>query len=252
MRIAVVLLAGAIGLSGCAQSGSGPRAIFLDGAGWYGGDRPVRDGLRKAGFPGRVERFGWSGMLGPLHDHLTATKHHPRVAELSRHITKLREANADDKIVLIGLSAGTSLIVSALENLPEEVTVDYVVLLSPSISSLHDLTKALSHIERRLYATHSAHDQLLAAALSAGLEYGRPAGQVGFKPPPDATDEQQELYRKVVNLPWRPGYAAYGWNGGHVSVTSSDFIRVVIAPRILDDLSHPLDRPMGHEVAWHD
>ena len=90
-------------------------------------------------------------------------------------------------------------------------------------------------------------------AASAGLERGRPAGRVGFKPPSDLTAEKRKLYHKVVNLPWRPGYVAYGWDGGHVSVTSASFIEVVIAPRIMEDLPHLLDRPLfaneetGHE-----
>jgi len=85
---------------------------------------------------------------------------------------------------------------------------------------------------------------MLAVAPSAGLEHGRPAGQVGFELPSDLTGEKQRLYHKVINLPWRPGYVAYGWDGGHTSVTASEFIRVVIAPRILDDEPHPLDRLM--------
>ena len=230
-----------------------PRVIYLDGAGWYSGDGPVRAGLRRAGFEGAVDRFGWSALLGPLHDHVMAGKGHPKASELARRITGLRRANPEGRIVLMGLSAGTSIIVSALEKLPDDVSVDYVVLLSPSISSRRDLSGALGHVRRRLYATHSPHDGILAGALSAGLERGRPAGRVGFEVPPDLADKDQRLYRKVVNLPWRPGYVAYGWDGGHVSVTSAEFIRVVIAPRILEDLPHPLDRTAaGGEVALND
>ncbi len=241
----ILLLAGVMGLSCSTSNDSGPRAIYLDGAGWYSGDGPVREGLRKAGFPGRVERFGWSSMLGPLHDHVNACDRHPAAEKLARHVTKLRRSGGKERIVLIGLSAGTRIIISALERLPDEVSVDHVVLLSPSVSSLHDLTRSLPHVRGRLYATYSAHDQLLAVALSAGLERGRPAGQVGFKPPSDAEAETRKLYQKVVSLPWRPEYIAYGWDGGHVSVTSPEFIRAVIAPRILGDLPHPLDSPAG-------
>lgn len=241
MRILTALLICAVCLGGCSQYEGGPRAIFLDGAGWYSGDGPVRQGLREAGFAGKIERFGWSSMLGPLTDHVAAGTSHPKAQHLSQHLTRLRQAGKDDKLVLIGLSAGTSIVVSALEKLPAGVSVDHVVLLSPSVSSTRDLTKALRHVKHRLYVTSSPHDSLLACSASAGLESGRPAGQVGFETPKDATDETRELYRKVVRLPWRPGYAAYGWDGGHVSVTSAQFIRVVIAPRILEDRPHPLD-----------
>lgn len=229
-------------LTGCQAPLTCPRTIFLDGAGWASGDGPVRRGLKKAGFPGPVERFGWSSLLGPLPDHLMAGRNHPKVSALAERITALRRACPRGKIVVMGLSAGTCIIVHALEKLPDDVAVDYVVLLSPSISSRHDLSKALRHVEYRLIATYSRHDGILAATPSAGLANGRPAGRVGFRPPRNFNTARQELYRKVVNLPWRPGHVAYGWDGGHVSVTASRFIQVVIAPRILDDLPHPLDR----------
>jgi pimeloyl-ACP methyl ester carboxylesterase len=249
--IAMALVAAAVG--GCGQPAAGPRVIFLDGAGWYGSERPVRSGLREAGFAGTVERFGWSSLLGPVHDHVTASADHHKVPALVRRIVAVRRAAPGDRLVLMGLSAGTSLIVSALERLPEGMAVDSVVLLSPSISSRRDLTAALGHVTGRLYATHSPRDRLLAGAPSAGLEAGPPAGQVGLRIPPDAEPPTRDLYRKVINLPWRPGYVAYGWDGGHISVTAAPFIRAVIAPRILDDRPHPLDRPpVVPEVARRD
>jgi pimeloyl-ACP methyl ester carboxylesterase len=231
-------------LAGCASDLSTPRVIFLDGAGWYTGDGPVRAGLQKAGFNGPVERFGWASGLGPLHDHLVVGPSHPRTGALAERITQLRQANPNGKIVLMGLSAGSRVVVCGLEKLPPTVAVDHVVLLSPSISSRHDLGKALRHVKGRLYFTTSKQDGILSTACSAGMEGGRPAGQAGFVLPDHPTTQTKDLYRKVVPLPWRPGYLAYGWDGGHVSATSSDFIRVVIAPRIIDDSPHPLDQAL--------
>jgi pimeloyl-ACP methyl ester carboxylesterase len=227
-----------------------PRVIFLDGAGWYSGDGPVREGLRRGGFDGQVERFSWQSLLGPLHDHVTADENHPRVRDLARRITDLREANPDGRIVVVGYSAGTSLVVSALERLDGDVAVDHVVLLASSVPGRHDLTEALRHVRRQLYSTWSRHDSLLASSSCAGLRYGRPAGYVGFTLPAIELPQTRRLFRKVVHLSWRPGYLAYGWDGGHMSVTSPEFIRAVIAPRILADSPHPLDRPLvGEKVA---
>lgn len=229
---------------GCASDVTTPRVIFLDGAGWYSGDGPVRAGLRQAGFVGPVERYGWSSGLGPLHDHLVVGPSHPRTRSLARRITQLRQADPNGKIILMSLSAGSGIVVHALEQLPPDIAVDHVVVLSPSICSRHDLTQALRHVKGRLYVTTSMQDHILAAAGSAGMEGGPPAGQKGFVLPDYGNAETKRLYQKVIHLPWRPGYSAYGWDGGHVSVTRSDFIRVVIAPRIMEDLPHPLDRPM--------
>ena len=238
-------------LAGCEPPMTTPRAIFLDCAGWYSGDGPVRAGLRAGGFDGAVDRFGWQSLLGPLHDHLTATRSHPDTARLADRVAKLRAANPTGRIVLIGYSVGSSILVSALEKLPEDVQVDHVVLLAPSVSSRHDLTTALRHVRGRLYATSSPHDGLLPGVAAAGLESGRPAGLVGFRLPEPMTRETRKLYRKLVPLPWRPAYAMYGWDGGHMSITRSDFIRVVIAPRISTDQPHPLDRSLIGLEATH-
>jgi pimeloyl-ACP methyl ester carboxylesterase len=248
----LLALAVAALFGGCAKPMTCPRVLYLDGAGWHSGHVTVRKGFRKAGFPGDVERFHWEGVLGVLYDHMSAGSGHPQVDELAGRITDLRRANPDGQIILVGLSAGTSIIVNALATLPEGVMVDSVALLSPSVSSRHDLTGALRHVSGRLYYTLSPHDGLLASATSAGLESGTPAGVAGFDLPAVATEEQVRLYGKVVCLPWRPGYSAYGWSGGHVSVTHSEFIRVVIAPRVTREGPHPLDSPVVLELASHE
>jgi pimeloyl-ACP methyl ester carboxylesterase len=230
--------------AGCQSQMTCPRVIFLDGAGWYTGDGPVRAGLREAGYQGVVERFGWSSMLGPMPDHLLAGKGHPKVVDLARRIIDLRRSNPDGQIIVMGLSAGTSLVVHALEKLPPDVAVDEVVLLSPSVSNRQDLSYAMKHVKGRLYATSSPYDDILATFFSAGLEGGRPAGQTGFVVPMDIPEERRRRYDRVYNLRWRPEYAAYGWTGDHVNVTSREFISKVIAPRVLDDQPYPLDRPI--------
>ena len=64
--------------TGCSHpSMTCPRVVFLDGAGWYSGDVGVREGLAAAGYPGPVERDGWSMMMGPLADHVMAGRTTP-------------------------------------------------------------------------------------------------------------------------------------------------------------------------------
>ena len=38
---------------------------------------------------------------------------------------------------------------------------------------------------------------------------------------------------RIINIPWRPEYADYGWVGGHTDSTSEPFIRTFVAPHIL-------------------
>ena len=144
--------------------------------------------------------------------------------------------------------------VRALEELPRGVDVDHVLLLSSSVSSRHNLAEALEHVRGRLYATVSRKDMLLASlAVGADGKLGSPAGRRGFVLPRELSDHQQRLYAKVINLPWRPAYAGFGWKGGHFHVTRGRFIKNVIAPRLLGYRPFPLDRPLvvtepGHQA----
>ncbi len=245
--VSVVLLAAAW-LGGCGggdHSLTCPRVLYLDGAGWYTSDASVRKGLVSSGYSGQIERFEWSAVaLGPLGDHMLAGPDHPRAGALARKIEKLREANPYGQLDIVGLSAGSGIVVYALEQLPPGVMVDHVVLLSPSISSNTDLSEALSHVRYRLYYTQSSKDALLRLGSSAGVEGGEPAGRAGFMTPDFMSPSEMRQYDKVTPLLWAPEYAAYGWDGGHLSVTSSEFIRVVIAPRLKDEVRHPLDRTL--------
>jgi pimeloyl-ACP methyl ester carboxylesterase len=210
-----------------------PRVIYLDGAGWYAGDGPVRQGMKDAGYPGPVERFGWSLSL-PV-DLVFSGPDHPKTDELAGRITDLRRANPGGQIVLMGLSSGSAIIIYALEKLTPDVQVDAVVLLSPSISGRTDLREALSHVKGKMFVTINSHDVLLALGESAGSDSGDPAGRTGFLPPADAAFDEpgESYYRQIEYIPWKPEYAEMGWQSGHVGVTSSKFIEFIIAPKIM-------------------
>ena len=232
---------------GCASPSvkeGGARVIFLDGAGWSGSHHRIRAGLRAAGYRGRVEDYPWSSLLGPGPDHFLVARKKAKGRQLAERIEKIRAKHPDDPIYLMGLSAGTAVVVFALEQLPPGMYVDHVVLFSPSMSDRHDLTKALQHVRGRLYATCSKYDGILAGvAVNADGVSGRPAGVQGLRMPSGV--KRYDLYARVVNLPWRPAYAGFGWNGGHTSVTTKDFVQRVIAPRILTHKPHPLDRSVA-------
>ncbi len=235
---------------GCGPSVSSPKVIFLDGAGHVGADVWVRRGLERGGYVGDFERFRWSSWLGPGADHLVVARSKGKAFSLARKIEGARREFPNGKIHLMSLSAGSALILSALEDLPKDVQVDTVVLLSPSVSSRRDLTPALEHVKGKLYATCSEHDGINSALpITADGGEGPPAGYRGFFRPFKREPRALEPYAKVVNLPWRPGYVGLGWRGDHVGVTSSRFIECVIAPRILSGGSFPLDRPLFQPVS---
>lgn len=235
--------------AGCAEPPSGPFVFYLDGAGWYSSAASVENGLRNAGFKGHFENFSWSAYLGPAHDHLVTAKSKQIALRLAREITVTSRRNPKDKLYVMGLSAGTAVVLSALEQLPDDVQIEDVVLFSPSVSSRHDLRRALQRVHRNIYATCSRNDGILPGLMvNADGVGGRPAGISGFVIPPGKESRAAAPYERVVNLPWRPAYISFDWTGGHAAVTHSRFVESVIAPRILCTQPYPLNRSVADRL----
>ena len=233
--------------AGCGAQHATPIVIFLDGAGHFGYAGKVKRGLRQGGYEGRFEEFGWSSFLAPV-DHLLIARAGGRAAALARKIERIRESDPEGPIHLIGLSAGTAVLAAALEQLNDGVMVDNVVLLSSSISARRDLRRVLGHVRGHLYVTVSLRDRMLAVmSVNADGGPGPPAGRTGVLTPRALDRSDRTPYRKVVNLPWRPAYAGFGWNGGHTGVTSPKFIEAVLLPRLRSNELFPLDRPLYRE-----
>jgi len=250
VRLFLTLTAAGWTLAGCAAPTRGPIVIYLDGAGWYTGGGGVERGLRRAGYTGAFETFTWSAFLGPAHDHLVTAHDRGLAKRLADRIAAGRKANPNESIHLIGLSAGTAVILNALETLPRGCLVENVVLLSPTVSAERDLTKAMQKVRRNLYATCSTRDAIVGTlAINADGRRGPPAGEKGFKMPRRARVATQRAYARVVNIPWKASYTGFHWDGSHTGVTDATFVAAVIAPRLLRTERHPLDRPLAAVLA---
>jgi len=243
------LLLAAAAAVGCHQPLKAPVVFYLEGAGWYTSGGGVQRGFRQAGYQGQFQTYGWSAFLGPAHDHFVVANNRAVANGLAKRIEKVRRAYPDQPINLLALSAGTAVALNALEQLPDGVMVDNVVLLSSSVSSQRNLTRAMSHVRRNLYATYSPRDALLGALVAnADGKPGPPAGRTGFRLV-SRTAAAEQAYRRVFNIPWQPSFLAFGWDGGHTSVTRPDFIASVIVPRITRDGPFPLDRSVVDRLA---
>lgn len=235
---------------GCAEKPAATITYYCDGAGWYSSAGSVEAGLRAAGYQGQFHTFSWSSYLGAGPDHFINAGSKLIARGLTHKIEKARQQSPHTAIHVMGLSAGTSIVLNAIEQLPSGVSVNNVVLFSPSVSSLRNLTPIMQHVRGRLYATTSESDGILSTlAVNADGKSGRPAGLVGFQMTSRPSAEVREAYSRVVNLPWRAGYLPYDWNGGHTTVTNRDFVRAVIAPRVLGDEPYPLDRSVADRFA---
>lgn len=216
---------------------------YLDGAGgggvtnWAGG---VREGLRRAGYDGAGEMFRWETGLGVWSDQTASNEYkRDKAGQLAQRIVTFHQQYPNAPINLIGLSAGTVIAVFALEELPPEVMVDNVILLSGSLSASHDLTRALQRVRGKMYVTTSDRDPVLGALLPFAGTADRDSGTSetigveGPRWPPGASAETRQRYASQLNvIPWKEEFARYGNYGGHTDTVSTAFVERYVAPLV--------------------
>ena len=214
---------------------------YLDGAGggtakknWAEG---VKDGLLAGGYRGAGEMFTWETGEGLMADQDASVKFkRSKAKEAAAKIRQHAQANPGVPLDLLGFSAGTAIAIFALEDLPETVQVDHVVLLGTSISEDYDLTKALKRVRGHVYLYTSTHDRMLGFLMpfsgTADRKFHDPgAGIKGFVLPAGATAETRKLYaQKIVTIPWTAKLEKDGDYGRHFDNVKMEFIRDHVAP----------------------
>ncbi len=217
---------------------------YLDGAG--GGlplanwGRGVGDGLLEAGYDGGGSLFGWNTGLGVLADQTSSNEYkRSKAGELAKKMTEYKKEHPDAPMTLMGLSAGTAVAAFTLEALPQDVYVEDVFLLSGSLSSNHDLTRALRRVNDKMYITTSHRDGVLTVLVpqagTADRQSGTTAtvGVQGPQLPPGASPETRRLYHeKIVMMPWKADFAQGGDSGGHLGTVQAGFVAQYIAPLV--------------------
>lgn len=244
----------AIGLaSGCAlpQRAATPTerddvVFYCDGAGGGGPlthwGRSVELGLQRDGYEGEFRCFRWHTGLGVLTDQASSVEYkRGKARELVGHMRNHWRRFPGGSVHLIGLSAGSAIVVYALEALPAAYQVDQVILLGSSLSADYDLRRALRRVRGEVHVFTSKHDTVLGLFVplvgTADRQRvgARVAGRYGILLPPDADDETQALYSKVVNVEWDDARAEHGDSGAHTGSTNARFVQRFIAPLINRD-----------------
>jgi hypothetical protein len=213
-------------------------------------DRQFVRGLRQAAFDGPIEIHDWTGEDRGLKALLNKPRHGRQAALLAKRIRELRSKHPLARLVVTAHSGGTGVAVWALEQLPPDVRIDSLVLLSSALSPQYDLSAALAHVAGRCYTFHSAYD---AAVLGAGTRvFGTidgvkedAAGKVGFTAPPSADADQ---YRKLVQFEYSAEWMKYDNIGDHIGSMSAPFTEHVLAP-LIDRDEKPPTKPAATEGA---
>jgi hypothetical protein len=217
---------------------------YCDGAGgggivnWSGG---LRQGLIDGGYPGAGEVFGWNTGLGVVADQNASVGYkRGKARQMAGKAAEYSRKHPGAPVTFIGLSAGTSIVVFALEEMPGGARVTDAVLCAPSISSTYDLTRALRNLDGEMYVLTSEKDAVLGFLVPMAGTADRKGGEVasaglrGFRMPSSASPETPQQYAKIVTVPWRPEFAQFGYTGGHTDVLSSRFVAAYIAPRLVE------------------
>ncbi len=209
------------------------RTYYIDGAGnWGYGVREVAEGLRRAGYQGRIINWTWSPTLNPALDQTVGRPFaRARGRELGEDINAYARQYPDKEVHIIALSAGTGVATWACESLRPPARVHNLILLGSSLSSDYDFRAALSSIEGGVWVYHSDHDAILLGPVRAlgtidGKVGADGAGLVGLHPHTIKTD-------KIHNIGWTDGYRRLGWSGSHTDATSEPFVRHVLARHIV-------------------
>ena len=214
------------------QAPAVPATVFVaDGAGNYQLlSKALRNVVKKDGRPIDVVTHEWShGKYRILADYLH--NDHARIEgkRLADKMIEHRAAYPERPIHLIGHSAGATVVVAALENLPDDF-VERAVLLAPAISAEYDVQPALRSVQSSLHVFCSPYDYVILGFATRVL--GTPdhrwtamAGRQGFREDP--------VDPKLVQRPWQPADCVQGNNGGHFGGYQPEFLRANVLPLFL-------------------
>ncbi len=242
-RMAVALLSTILlHLPSALPAGEPAAAGIVFVVGGVGGLDPIQAcapwTLPKAGVPHRIEVFPWThGKCRLLRD-LRDTPY--LLAQAERLAEAVRQAQAREPsrpIYLLGHSAGAGVILAAAEKLPP-ASLERILLLSAAVSSTYDLRGALRATRREVVCFNSTYDRL---CLDWGTSvfgtvdrvYGPAAGLGGFQPPTDLDEEGRELYRRLVQVPWRLEMVLKCTDGSHHGPCMPIFLARQVAPWLL-------------------
>lgn len=181
---------------------------------------------------GRIEFFGWSGGWRgwTLLPELVCRKRNlGHAARLAERLTEHARAHPGSPIRMVAYSSGCFVALEAVARLPQDVRVEKLVLLAPTVAPDCDLAAATTR-SGKIVCVCSMGDFLINGLATVALgtndrRHALSAGMVGFSRRDGSADESLRQVR------WRPAMVRRGWFGGHFTVSSvamlTDLLRSV-------------------------
>jgi pimeloyl-ACP methyl ester carboxylesterase len=156
---------------------------------------------------------------------------------LAQRIMKYQDEHPDRPVHIIGHSGGGGIAVFIASAMPKGREVTGVILLSASISSNHDITKALQHCSSGIVNFYNRNDGVLLGLMTTvlgnvGGAHGPSAGLLGFTLPNEsASDEKRLAYQKLYQVPMT-GNMGTGATA-HFAATQPSFVSSYVSPWIM-------------------
>lgn len=178
--------------------------------------------------------FRWTHGVGRFLRDLQDIRHlRKRADELAKIILRLKARNPCCPIYLVGHSAGTGIVLFATEHLPPKC-LERIVLLASAVSPTYDLRPALRATKREIVSFYSPLDFLVLGWGTSHFGtvdriYGRAAGFEGFCLPERLPKWDRELYRRLIQVCWKPGMLPF-FGGLHNSSSMPLFLAHYVAP----------------------
>jgi acetyl esterase/lipase len=234
----VLALVGTFALAGEGASSpetERPYLLHLNGIGGLRNiDRWLVRGIVDAGLDAEVELYDWTTNQTGIESLINAKLHDEQSTIIARKLEEKFRQNPARRIIVTGHSAGAGIAVYALKKLPEDVTIDTLVLLQPALSPQYDLTRALRHVRTVAYSFHSEHDPVLGPGTKLFGTIDGPkteaAGRVGFAPPEGA---DEVAYSKFKQFEYDNAWAQLDHSGDHIGVMMHPFAKGVVGPLLL-------------------
>jgi hypothetical protein len=218
---------------------TGDVVFVADGAGDFRvTSATLRRVLAHDGWPGQVETVVWShGHCRVLKDQLDYIHGRAQGFNLACIIKALQQAHPGFKVYLVGHSAGTVVVVAALEALPPG-SIDSVALLAPALSTYYDLRPGLCAVRNHVDVYYSWRDWGylgLATAIWGTTDrlHAPSAGRVGFQVY-DGCDEDRALYARLRQHPWHWRDWCTGNDGGHFGAQQAGYLRRRVVPNLIE------------------
>ena len=211
----------------------GPLVLHLPG---IGGprmcDRHMLAGLRDGGVKATFVICDWTENdpgISALQDYAGNRRQAQRISDLIlAHIA----ADPDSPIFLTAHSGGCGLAVWALEKLPSDVRLPAVLLIAPALSPTYDLTRALRHVDGRMYAFSSTLDTVVldTGTRLFGTIDGVQTAAAGFGGFVEPAGADPSIYQRLVQRSYQRDWARYNDFGDHIGGMSRPFAKAVLAP----------------------